>query len=600
MSEIFFAGINVANNYNSGNFNTVDEIKSRCNIVDVIGKVVALKKAGSVYKGLCPFHNEKTPSFAVYETSQRYVCFGCNESGDVLNFVQKYYNLDFKEAVEMLAKEYGIEVSWNFEKSGHNDELYEINRQAAIFFFRALRQTENPAYPYMKGRGMSDETLKNFGIGYADADWSSLTDYLTSEKGYDPEKLVKLGLTSVKNGKYYDYFRDRVMFPIQNTAGKVIGFGGRIINNGGQPADKKAPKYLNSCESPVFQKKSNLYGMNVTKDYVKKEDSIILVEGYMDVISLYQAGIRNVSASLGTALTENQARLIKRYTSNVILSYDSDDAGQNATMRGLDILYGQDCRVRVLKVNDGKDPDEFIKAKGRDAYLKLAEEAIPFGDYKLMRAGAKYDFEDNQQKLAYLRDAIAILRGMKPVEADMYIGRISEETGISEMAIRREYEDRGDEKAASAFAYRPEKTAQDGVSEGEMDLLKLMLMDHEFTNIPEDIKDCIFLDPRSSMLYSAIQSIDSGQRPLDREKLTDMLDIETSQLLEKISAKIIPGDKEDKIFSDCISYIRRSKLEKEAGEIMALLQNEEKLDPDEQNYLLQRQIEIQKKLMDRC
>lgn len=569
---------------NSLNYNIADEIKSRCNIVDVIGRVVTLKKAGSVYKGLCPFHNEKTPSFVVYEATQTYKCFGCNEGGDVLNFVQKYYNLDFMEAVEMLAKEYGIEINQGFGSSRRNEEFYEINRQAAIFFYRALREKKNPGYTYMRKRGISDETLKAFGIGYADGEWTSLTDKLT-HMGYDPERLVEIGLTSKKDGRYYDYFRGRVIFPIRNTGGKVIGFGGRVLN------DEK-PKYLNSRESSAFQKKNNLYGLDIAKGYVRRENRIILVEGYMDVVSLYQAGVRNVSASLGTALTENQARLVKRYTRNVILSYDSDEAGQKAAIRGADILYGEDCMASVLMVNEGKDPDEFIKANGRDAYIKLTEDALPYGDFKLLKAREKYDLTEDQQKLSYLREAIDILKGMKPVEADLYIGKISAETGISEMAIRKEYTG----TASKTAAFAPERDSNTaGMSEGEQDLIKLMLIDSEYTKLPKDVQDCVFQDPVGRNIFEAVCAADKGERPIRTDRITDQLDVEASDVFREIEAKIIPADREEEIFKDCISYIRHRKLSKEDAELTEILNTiGADADPEDIKRVMQRKIEIQK------
>ena len=298
--------------------NIVDEIKSRCNIVDVIGRVVPLKKSGSNFKGVCPFHNEKTPSFVVSETKQIFTCFGCGATGDVIAFVKRYYNLEFRGAVEMLAREYGISLDGAFRSNRNKDELYEINRQAARFFYKAMREKSNKGYTYMKNRGISEETMNKFGIGYADDGWTSLYDFLGAA-GVAEKKMLELGLISKSKDRCFDKFRDRVIFPIINTAGKVIGFGGRIIGDG-------EPKYLNSQESGIFQKKNNLYGLNLARKDVSREDSIVLVEGYMDVVSLYQAGVRNVSASLGTALTENQARLIKRYTRNVVLSYDSDQA----------------------------------------------------------------------------------------------------------------------------------------------------------------------------------------------------------------------------------------------------------------------------------
>ncbi len=577
----------LANGYNRSQINTVEEIKNRCNIVDVIGKVVTLKKAGSTYKGLCPFHNEKTPSFVVYEGNQHYKCFGCNEGGDVFNFVQKYYNLDFKEAVEMLAKEYGVEVNMSFSSSKSNDEFYEINRQAAIFFYKSLRQTQNPGYGYMIGRGIKDETLKTFGIGYADDNWTSLTDYLVG-LGYDKDKLVEVGLTSKNEGKYYDKFRGRVIFPIQNTAGKVIGFGGRIL-------DKGEPKYLNSKESSAFQKKNNLYGLNVSKEYVHKQNSIILVEGYMDVISLYQAGVRNVSASLGTALTENQAKLIKRYTNNVVLSYDADNAGQTAALRGVDILYREGCRPKVLVVDDGKDPDEYIKNNGRESFLALIDKALPYGDFKLAKAMSKYNLEIDEEKLDFLRDAIAILKEMKPVEADMYIGTISNKTGISENAIRREYEDDSANSRKPDFIRREKENVRNqSMSLVEQDLVKLMLLDRAYTELPDDIEDFVFNSVEGASIYKAILSEDDGNRPLNMNNIYDKLDIEASETLRKISLKTIPPDKENLIYRDCIRHIRRNKLEEEIKEItMILHQLDDEKDKEEIERLMHRMITIQ-------
>lgn len=578
----------MADNRISYNYNTVDEIKSRCNIVDIIGEVVTLKKAGSIYKGVCPFHKEKTPSFVVYEQTQTYKCFGCGEGGDVFSFVMKHYNLDFSEALEMLAKKCGVEITRNSGKKRINKELYEINRLAARYYYKTLREKPNPGLVYMKNRGLSADTLNSFGIGYADDSWTGLTDYLTGE-GFKADDLVEVGLASKKNGRYFDYFRDRVMFPIQDTSGKVIGFGGRIISDG-------TPKYLNSKESSVFQKKFNLYGLNLTREYAAKEDRIFLVEGYMDVISLYQAGVRNVSASLGTALTEGQARLIKRYTSNVILSYDADAAGQNAAMRGLDILYGENCRAKVLVVSDGKDPDEFIKSHGRAEYLNLADKALPYGDFKLKKIKEKYNFGDRQEKLLYLEEALNMLKGMKPVEADMYMGLLSEETGISEAAIRAQFTGAKAESPVRSDYLRREGQQQSGISAGEEDLLKLMLIDHEYTKIPEDIAEELFNDPVSSALYEAITENDKGERPLNINKIRDSLDVNGSELLKKISDIVISIDRERKVFDDCISHFRRKKLNREEAEIRQRLNSDENISKDEANSLMMRLMEIQKQL----
>jgi DNA primase len=575
--------------------NIVDEIKSRCNIVDVIGRVVPLKKAGSNYKGVCPFHNEKTPSFIVSESKQIFTCFGCGATGDLLEFVKRYYNLDFRGSVEMLAKEYGISLEGAFRSNKDKDELYEINRQAARFFFKALRQQANLGYTYMKRRGISEEILNKFGIGYADEKWDSLYGFLRG-KGISEEKMLDLGLISKSNGRYFDKFRNRVIFPIINTGGKVIGFGGRIIGEG-------EPKYLNSQESNIFKKKYNLYGLNLAGGDVRKEDSIILVEGYMDVVSLYQNGVRNVSASLGTALTENQARLIKRYTKNVILSYDADNAGQSAAMRGLDILYKESCRARVLKVTEGKDPDEFIKKNGRKAFIRLIDNAQPYGDFKLDFAKAKYDMNDQQQRIDYIGEAVDILKSMKPVEADIYIKKLAEDTGVSEGAIRFEY--LGNNSQVKNFEHpsdinrrtEQEDNKRDSMSLIEKDLIKLMILDSGYINIPDDIKETAFESSSGKNIYEAMISLYDDGESVDMNKLKDILDEDDIECLAEIEEELIPAGREKAVFDDCIARIRERSLKRQEKELMIRLSMADEEENREEIIKLTRQlIEIQKEL----
>ena len=572
--------------------NIADEIKDRCNIVDVIGRVVPLKKAGSNYKGVCPFHNEKTPSFVVSETKQIFTCFGCGATGDVLAFVKRYYNLDFRGAVEMLAKEYGISLEGAFRSNKDKDELYEINRQAARFFYKALREKANPGYTYMKNRGISEDTLNKFGIGYADDQWDSLYKHLKG-MGYKEDKLMDLGLISKSKDRYFDKFRGRVIFPILNTSGKVIGFGGRIIGDG-------EPKYLNSQESNVFQKKYNLYGLNLTGKDVRNEDAIVLVEGYMDVVSLYQHGVRNVSASLGTALTENQARLIKRYTRNVILSYDADQAGQNAALRGLDILYNEGCRAKVLKVTDGKDPDEFIKRNGRTAFKELMQSAVPYGDFKLGMAKAGYDLDDEQQRIEFLRDAIVILKAMKPMEADIYIKKLAEETGISEGAIRFEYS--GNNSQEKAEHRRPDAQSEspaeaEEITLLEQDFIKLMLIDKAFVSLPEDIRESAFPSLIGQTLYESIAELSGKDRQISLDELDAKLDEAAAAQMEIIKDKIIPHGREMDIYEECIAQIRKRELKrKESQIIMQLSMADEEENHDEIIRLTQQLMEIQKKI----
>lgn len=547
----------------SFNENVIDEIKSRCNIVDVIGRVVALKRAGSNYKGLCPFHNEKTPSFVVSEQKQIFTCFGCGATGDVIKFVEKYENLDFVGAVEKLAAEYNIDVKNNFGNSEKRDKLYEINREAARFFFRSFYANKNRGYDYMKNRGIEPLILKKFGIGYADEKWDSLYIHLRG-LGFDDGSMLDLGLISKgKDGRYYDKFRDRVIFPIINTNGKVIGFGGRAIGDA-------MPKYLNSAESQIFLKKNNLFGLNLAKQDISKENRAILVEGYMDMISLYQAGIRNVAASLGTALTENQAKLLKRYTQNVVLSYDADSAGQAAALRGLDILQHEGCKVRVLHVSDGKDPDEFVKKNGRKAFSELIENALPLTDYKLEAAKKGFDLTSTEGKVDYIRKAAEILRTLSPVEAEVYIKKLADTTGISESAIRLEYNGNDIQHIKRSEKHRyvhDKESSSTEVTLLEKYLIKLSLLKEEY------------LDKISSMEYSfdsraARNIIDEIKRQhVDEEmpdirRLQDSLDIDESRILQDVYDNLQLAVKEELVYEDCMRQIELKKLTDRQQELL--------------------------------
>ncbi len=409
--------------------NFTDELKAQLNIVDIIGREVTLKRSGSNYMGLCPFHSEKTPSFSVNEGKQFYHCFGCGKSGDVIGFVQEYYKLTFMEAVEKLATENGIKLPERRSSGPKIDyeKYHGINAKAARFFYNSLGIRGNKGLAYLKKRGLSKETITAFGLGYAPASGHALVDHLRNE-GVSDEDMLKLGLANKGKEGLYDKFRDRVMFPIISTQDKVIGFGGRAIG------DYK-PKYLNSPESEIFLKKNNLFGLNLTKKEIDKEQRAIIVEGYMDMISLYQNGIRNVAASLGTALTLNQARLLCRYSKNIVLSYDSDQAGINAALRGIDVISEAGGKPKVMHVTDGKDPDDYVRKHGKEAFLKLADNAMPATDYKLRLARRGFDLKNDMDVLEYIDRVVPVLRSLGPVEQDIYIRKLSSEFGISESAI---------------------------------------------------------------------------------------------------------------------------------------------------------------------
>lgn len=525
---------------------SIDELKASINIVDEISKVVPLKRAGANYKGCCPFHNEKTPSFVVSEQKQIFTCFGCGETGNVIKFTQRYYNLDFAEAIEKLARENGITIKHSGTEDKDRERYYEINKEAARFFYKSFTEAKNPGYSYMKKRGIEDPVLKKFGIGFADDEWDSLYRFF-KEKGVEEKILLELGLISEKSGRYYDKFRNRVIFPIINTAGKVIGFGGRAIGDA-------QPKYLNSPENKVFQKKNNLYALNICKQDIGRQNSAILVEGYMDVISLYQAGVHNAIASLGTALTENQARLIKRYTKNVILSYDADQAGRKAAMRGIDVLGAQDCKVKVLHVTDGKDPDEFIKQHGRDAFIALTENAMPMIDYKLDTIKQNIDLRTEEGKIDFVKKAAEILRTLSPVETDIYIKKLAKDLKIAEGAIRLEILGNTSmgEKKTFHRQEEEEQVEKNEISQLELTLIKALMINPPFVEELLD-KQEIMESTEARKIMNIMFEIYSIKEDFDSTEIMERLDPEESQRLGRELEKIIIAGNEDRVFTECIT-----------------------------------------------
>jgi DNA primase len=547
-----------------------DEIKSRCNIVDVIGRQVTLKKAGAHYKGLCPFHSEKTPSFTVSEEKQNFVCYGCGAAGDVISFVERMQNLSFLEASEKLAEEYGIEWKRDvFDTETKRAAYYDINREAAVFFYKAFRSGRNPALAYMAGRGLDDAVLKRFGVGYADGEWDSLYKALKG-KGFDEKLLLELGLISSSKGRCYDKYRNRVIFPIINTRDKVIGFGGRVLDAG-------SPKYLNSSDSRVFKKKANLYALNVTRQEIAKEDCAILCEGYMDVISLYRHGVRNVTASLGTALTAEQAAMLKRYTEQVVIAYDSDQAGRAAAERGMDILRDAGCKVRVLRVTGAKDPDEYVKAYGKDAFLALVDSAPSLTAYKLSVAREQCDLSATEGSLEFLKRAAAVLRELSPVEAEVYIRKIAAETRVSEGAIRRELhggdaQNQASRRSPSARAAR--RGGAEGGAEGgsmlERNFIRLMLRSGAYIDRIKPYEKA-FSAPALFRIYAAVTALCADDGEVDMRKLEDALDEPDRAVLRDICEKVQLADKDEAVFAECVNALRLSALTEREDEIIRML-----------------------------
>ena len=585
---------------------SITNLKDQVNIVDVVGRSIPLRKAGSSYKAVCPFHSEKTPSFNVNEGRQMFYCFGCQASGDVIEFVKRFYNLEFNEAVERLAGEYGVELEETRGRGEDLEKYYQINKEAAKFFYTNFTEKANKGYTYMKGRNIAPKYLKKFGIGFADENWSSLYDHLKS-KGYEERDMMELGLisqsskTETKNGaeapRYFDKFRGRVIFPIINTRGKVIGFGGRALS----PDDN--PKYLNSQESKVFQKKNNLYGLNLSRQVVSKLGYLILVEGYMDVVALYQAGIENVAASLGTALTEQQARMIKRYAKKVVLCYDSDSAGRKAALRGMEILRAEGLDVRVMHVTDGKDPDEYVKANGKDAFLKLIDNASHYGDYKIMNSIMDLNLSDHHDRILAIKRIAGVLRTLTPGEREEYASKMSKELDISKSVLLEEAsapENRDNKEREPAPTREQEANnldTNDAITNLESEVLRLILRNEEYISKVEENAELLETES-AKRIFSVIRDNIEADGSVDLNKLLDQAEDADRKTIYDILENVIISADDEKVFTGLIKKNRIYRLQKEVERINNILRyaGESEADSEEMNGLMRRSMELQKEI----
>ncbi|MBR3178353.1 MAG: DNA primase [Clostridia bacterium] len=407
----------------------LNELFAKNEIVSVISSYVDLKPKGRKLWACCPLHGEKTPSFSVSPDKQLFYCFGCHAGGTVVQFIMDMERLTFPEAVKYLADRVGMEMPNEVNDEDlrkireHKNRLYEANKLAARYYFDCLMDPERgkPGREYAAKRGLSSEIITRFGIGYAPEGWNNLKDYLT-EKGFKLNELLDAGLL-VKNenkNSIYDAYRGRMIFPILGINGQVLGFGARVLND-----DK--PKYINTGDTPIYNKRKNLYGLNLHKN--EKLSDLIMTEGYMDVIGLYKAGVTNAVASLGTALTQQQAGLLKRYVDLVYIAYDGDAAGQNATVRGLDILKSEGLDVRVITFPDNLDPDEYVQIYGKEGFDRLKENAFTLNEFKIRAMAKEFDLNNENERERFAIQACSFVAGLQPIEQKRYYKVISEMTG---------------------------------------------------------------------------------------------------------------------------------------------------------------------------
>lgn len=416
--------------------NIFDHIIDNVNIVDIISSYVQVDKSGKNYKALCPFHNEKTASFIISEDKQLFHCFGCGVAGNAINFIMNYENLDYIDAVEFLAERYNIDISQfssgnDRKNTGNLNRYYDILKDAAIFYYKNLRLNKD-ALQYLEKRGIQYDLIKQFGLGFSSDSWAELIKSLGSK--YTTEELEKVGLIipNKDNTSFYDRFRGRIMFPIINPKGRVIGFGGRVM-------DDSLPKYLNSPETEIFNKSKTLYGLNLAKNHQNSKKELIVAEGYMDVIVLHLYGFTNSVATLGTALTADHARLMRRYADEIIICYDSDFAGQKAALRSLDILHGIIDKVRIVVLGENMDPDDFLKKYGVEAFQEKLDTAVSGTEFRINNLKQGYNLKDEQSKVEFLSKAVVIISQVpNTFEKNLYVEKLGEMLDVNTEMIARE------------------------------------------------------------------------------------------------------------------------------------------------------------------
>lgn len=525
------------------------------NIVDLISEYTPLKRTGRNYKGLCPFHNEKTPSFSVSEEKQFYHCFGCGVGGDAIKFIQEIENFDFLDAIEYLADKYGLDIeSYKNLESGNRQPavppdvkkaLYAISREAAILYYKELPKS-NEAMAYIEGRGLDQATIRKFGLGFAPDDWHFLHKRLSKNKQME-NLLIRAGLVAKSSkGNVYDYFRNRIMFPIRDIKGNVIAFGGRVM-------DGSNPKYLNSPETDIFNKSNTLYGLNLAKNALSEERRVIVTEGYMDVISLHQQGVENAVATLGTALTSQHGRILSRYSDEIVICYDSDSAGQKAALRSVDVLKNVEAKVKILTLGDNMDPDDFIRSKGKAAFDDMIKRAKSTIDFRLDLAMSNLDLRNDEDRIDYVKGAVEIFKTVQDaVERNIYIDKVAKQAMVDPALIKQEI---GMGSPASAdidqdfVQRRPEnvetavrkKKDQGPLLTVERRLLEIALdskKGFELLMANMDINDLQFDHIRSIFLY--LRGYYSKHDSFQLNIASDDMDLKLATGIEKLMNKHIP------------------------------------------------------------
>lgn len=565
-----------------------EEVKLRNDIVSVISEYVTLRRTGKNYVGLCPFHMEKTPSFTVSPDKQIFYCFGCHASGDVITFVMKKENKSFYEALKTLADRAGIDLPQagipqaEAGVYARRRAIYDALAQAADLYARWLREDRGAeALKYLKNRGLTDETIDRFMLGYAPDSWDEVATTLRRQ-GFSEEILVAAGLCLPRRqgSGVYDRFRNRAVFPILDVHGRVVGFGARSL-------DGREPKYINSPQTEVFSKGKGLYALNLARDAAREEGALVVVEGYMDAITAHQAGFRNVVASLGTALTQEQARQLVQISQHIIIAYDSDAAGRAATIRGLEVLRQAGASVRICEIPDGKDPDDFIRSKGAGAFSVVLKDAATIVEYFFGLYRKKFG-ESMAGRLRTIESLVPLIANVdNPVEISAYISMVADRTGVPEAAIRAEVQKAQKRSAAGTLGHknvqsRNTKTDVQNMEEAasfstraqvqaERNILSLMVSDFECrSKCLSELTEEMFTG-LNARVFSALR--DGGFNEIvNISRLVELSGVEAEPLVARLAVAEIPDDRQERlrILRDCILVLKKRRLDKLLAEIQNL------------------------------
>lgn len=553
----------------------LQELKYKTDIEDIISAYVSLKRRGNTSVGLCPFHNEKTPSFTVYNDTQSFYCFGCGAGGDAVGFIRKIENLDYIDAVKLLAQRAGIQMpqeGFDDSLSKKRRRILEINRETAKFYHSYMMSPQGKAgLDYFLNRGLTMNIIKKFGLGYAPNEWDSLIKHLKS-LGYKPREMIDAGVVKIgRNNSYYDTFKNRVMTPIIDVRGNVIAFGGRVL-------DDSKPKYVNTAETLVYKKTNELFALNLAKDNCA--DSLILCEGYMDVIAMHQAGFTNAVAGCGTALTSEQVRLISRYTSEVILAYDADEAGQKALNKAIELFRNTDVKIRVPRLTGGKDPDEIIKKLGRDKFKGMLEGASNETEFAILGLRNKFDISTTQGKIDFVNGCMKIVAKISPVEQDLYLTRLSNELEIEKSALKTqllsyvkksnyrarksEYKKIIDTASREAVKLSHDTDASIRQIKAEERVIGLLMRYPDCKKLCEDFSSDKLSKGFINKVFGIILSRIEEGLDIDLTNFGDSLTSDEYGRLSGIIARTRESNNAKKEFSDCLSIIEEEYDKKNA------------------------------------